>query len=323
MDQEFAFLAEVGFDTVFIRDAEDRDRARIAETAEPHGLRVAAPSRDVVYYVRTGRLPPGTESVEALAARRIAADRASAPIAVLGTAVDATSADRIARLAAAVPTSVGSVTMFAMAMGPGAAPESLRRDVSLIGRTPLEIEVSEPGSLLWLTSGQGTEVDPDRARLARYHDGLADGLTGGLVLDRFRVLPGRVGGVVGWANRPGARRSAALRRITARAARWGPKLQHLTPRSIVPAKPVTSDLRLVMFSGQKRRFVLVINRSAERFIHHPVTLPAVLEDHAVRRAVLVPADGQIIAGHVVRPRGNQLTLQLDLAPGDACLWELF
>jgi hypothetical protein len=82
-------------------------------------------------------------------------------------------------------------------------------------------------------------------------------------------------------------------------------------------------LRVVLFTGAKRRYVMLFNTSTRHFARGVVDLPAELDGRAVERAVLVPADPHDIGGEVVRPRTGRLSMNIDLAPGDAALWELF
>lgn len=329
MEQDFRCLGKLGFDTVLIRHAEDRDRPRILEAAQQHELTVGMPSRDVVYYVRTGRVPPGCGSVEALADSLLPRAGEAASICMLGEVVDATTASRLGRLAAAHRGRARGVVTLALVNGLGIAARSLRPEVTLVGRAPEAAAGDGAGDLMLLKCvGRDKEAQLRSANrwLAKYHAGLAAGLTGGLVIDRFRVLPGRRRALVEGDQPADVRRSAAIRRITSRATCWGPKLRRLQPEVIEPTEPASPGLKVVLFTGSKRRFVLVFNASPSDFIHRAVTLPigrGELASQPVRRAVLVPPDVHVIAGQVVQPRGNRLALPVDLAPGDACLWEVF
>jgi hypothetical protein len=177
--------------------------------------------------------------------------------------------------------------------------------------------------LQWAHAVGDREDEAGQRWLGQYHAGLAAGLTGGIVADGFRMVPGRWRGLVEGTDPLSVRESTAIRRITARAANWGPKLRRLVPRPIDPLGHSSERLRAVLFSGTKRRFVLLVNASSDQFLRRTVELPATLATKPVKRAVLVPPEEHIIAGEVVQARGGRLALPVDLAPGDACLWELF
>ena len=142
--------------------------------------------------------------------------------------------------------------------------------------------------------------------MRQYHLGLTTGLTGGLVVDGFRSVQG---GSVGGAGASDARRVTAIRRITARAAAWGPKLRRLTPEAIEPAGHSSDRLSVFLFCGPKRRFVLLFNTSTDEFLHRTVQLPPTLDSTVVRRAVPVPPERHTMAGEVVRVRIGRLTLR--------------
>jgi hypothetical protein len=218
------------------------------------------------------------------------------------------------------------VPTFALVAEPGLAVAPLRSEVTLLGSTPEAAGSQGVGGVLLLECVERTrQTRPARSGswLAKYHTGLAAGLTGGLMIDRFRALPGQWRALVEGDRPAEVRRSAAIRRITSRAARWGPKLRRLAPQDIEPVEQAGKDLRVVLFAGSKRRFVLVFNSSPSDFVHRPVSLPPLLAAKTVRRAVFVPSEGGAKARAVIRPGPDRLTLPLDLAPGDACLWEVF
>jgi hypothetical protein len=321
LDQDFASIAKLGFDTVVIRHVEDGDRSRVVEAARRCGLVVALPSREVLYYVRTGRLPEGRSCVKALAAAAWPAARDEpAPIAVVGEASDGATASRVGRVTAALRDQRKPLTTFAVVSSSGPAPVTLAaRPVDAAGE-------AAAGDVLLLKCAQALDGQQETSGwrwLGQYHAGLAAGLTGGVIVDGFRVVPGRWGGLVEGTTPLNVKRSAAIRRITARAATWGPRLRRLTPGAIQPLGHSSDGLKVVLFGGAKRRFVMLFNSSSDRFLHHRVELPATLDSRPVRRAVLVPPEEHVIAGEVVQPRSGRLGLPIDLAPGDACLWEVF
>jgi len=321
LDRDFASLVKLGFDTVIIRHVEDGERGGVVEAARRCGLGVAVPSRDVLYYVRTGHMPEGCDSVGALVrASWAVGGGGEMPMAVLGEVVDAATASRAREVAAALRKRDDRWSTFARVYC------SERADSTVAAR-PVDAAIEgAPGDLVLLQCRQGVAGSDDRAGwdwLRQYHAGLAAGLTGGVVVDGFRVVPGRWRGLVEGADSVSVRRATAIRRITSRAAVWGPKLRRLRARPIEPVGHSSDRVRAVLFSGSKRRFVLLFNSSQDQFLHRAVQVPGTLDSKPAHRAVFVAPEEHLIAGDVVPARGGRLELPIDLAPGDACLWEIF
>jgi len=335
MDRDFAALRQIGFDTVLIEDAEDTDCRRVTELAAEHRLQTILPSRAIVYYVRTGRLPGGCPSPEALAGS-IRVPRADPPALLsLGQCQDGEAAQRAAHMAKARQANdpTGANPAFAFAAGAAADSAVLNSSLGTLACPPSA--GTGIGRVLWLecpardspheADGDDPHGVPDSAGawLAQYHAGLAAGLTGGILLHRFRGVPGQGSAIVEGVEPLSPRAAAAVRRVAARAHRWGPRLDGLTPRAVEPDGAASDHLRTVLFSGGKRRFLLLFNASTTAYIHHQARLPSALDGQPVERAVEVPADGHVLAGQVVPARADELVLPLDLAPGDGALWELF
>ena len=321
MTQDFASIHKLGFNTVFIRHAGDEDRPGIVQAAAGSELAAALPNRDVLYYVRTGRLPAGCRTVEDLVRTAWSSNKSEAAIPVLGEVSDEPTAERVARLAAAAqpPT-------MALLTGDRVAAGALDSQVTWLARPARLGGDGKSGHPLLLECVEQRDDSGDllTARwLGSYHAGLAAGLTGGLVVDRFRVMPGQWTGLAEGTDPPAADRATAIRRIVSRALLWGPKLQRLKPEPVAALEQVSGQLDLVLFSGAKRRFLMVFNVSPTRFNHSEVVLSADLGPGPVKRAVLVPSEAHILGGEVVHVRGGRLKLPVELAPGDAALWELF
>lgn len=321
VDQDFAGMAELGFNTVLIRHAEDRDRRRLVEAARRWGLAVAVPSRKVLYYVRTGRLPRGCDSLEALvdAAWPTETER-PIPMAAIGEAADAATASRVRRVAAVLGDRDDPWATFAVVSS------STRPAVTLAARPAVAADEATTGDMLLLECGSATddpEDAPGRRWLGQYHAGLAAGLTGGLIVDGFDVTPGRWREPGEGTDSSSVRRCTAIRRVIARATTWGPKLRWLTARAVRPLGHGSDRLGVVLFGGPKRRYVMLFNKSPGEFVRRAVQLPATLGSRPVKRAVLVPSEHHVIAGEVVHLRSDRLELPVNLAPGDACLWEVF
>jgi hypothetical protein len=84
-----------------------------------------------------------------------------------------------------------------------------------------------------------------------------------------------------------------------------------------------ADLTAAALVRGKRRFVLVLNRSMERYARGNVLLPENLGGKAVTRAVEVPPSPAKAAGRVIEPQRGRITLPAALRPGDAALFEIF
>lgn len=330
VDQDFAYLRRLGFTSVFLRHVRDEHSAILLQAAADHGLAPAVAPRDLVYYVRTGQLPEGCDTLTALvraAARNRPAGGDPPVIWMLGEAVDDRTAGRIARLGRAVRAAAPSVATAATLADPAVTAAELRRWVTLVARP--DTAASPPpggGDMLLLECVERedeTSGRPGTRWLASYHTALAQGLTGGLLVDRFRVVPGRWKGLVEGRDAASVARAAAIRRITARAARWGPRLRRLEASPLELLDSADSELRAVLFADARRRFVMLVNPSSTAFVHDRAALPADLAGRPSARAVLVPQDTHVLGAELVPARGGRLLIPLDLAPGDAVLWEIF
>ena len=324
MAEDFAHVRKLGFDTVLARHSLGSGWTMATRAARREGLTVAGSRREVLYYVRTGRLPDGCSSVADLVARGSRADPPG--IVVLGEVVDAATGARARQVADAYRRRPDLPVTLAVLAGPNVEPSMVRPEATLTACSPKWAGKGWAGSVLLLECLQrDDETVPEASArwLGQYHAGLAAGLTGGVIVEQFRVVPGHWRGLVEGTDRSGLDRATVLRRITGRARRWGPRLRQVEPRDIRPLGPVSHSLHVVLFAGAKRRFVMLFNTSTEHFIRGIVDLPSDLDSRPVRRAVPVPADPNEIGGQVVQPRTGRLSMTMHLAPGDAALWELF
>jgi len=118
-------------------------------------------------------------------------------------------------------------------------------------------------------------------------------------------------------------RSAAIKRVVNRARHWGPLICGAVPEGLPGAKCLDEDLCTVLLTRRRRRFVLVFNTSATRFVRTHVALPEHIAGAPAQRVVHVPSDPGVIVGVVATLRHGQIRLTVDLAPGDANLYEVF
>ena len=143
------------------------------------------------------------------------------------------------------------------------------------------------------------------------------------MFDEYRMLPGNWRGMVNGREPLSPQRSAMVKRIAQRAVRWGPLLRGLEASSIalegLPGRP----LRAGLFADGRRRCLLVVNPSVTEFVRGRVTLPNEVAGRPVVRAVGVAVEDDRPVGDVFESRHGGTGIEVDLAPGDAQLYELF
>ncbi len=161
------------------------------------------------------------------------------------------------------------------------------------------------------------------AWLRQYHQGLIDGRLAGLVFDRYRRIPGDGPGIITQGGPPDPARLAAVKELAARARLWGPRLTGATPGPLRLGASADADLSVTAFDHGRRLYVLVFNRSADRYTRSEVVLPELINGASPSRAVEVPASMSNPVGRVVNPHRGRIGLPVDLRPGDAVLFEIF
>ena len=114
---------------------------------------------------------------------------------------------------------------------------------------------------------------------------------------------------------------AAVRQSVDRLRAWAPKLMGLDRRTEEFGE--AGGGRLTVFSGEKRRFVLVSNRSSDSYLRAEVRLPGRIDDRPVHRAVEVPPSPHPVPGRVFENRGGLVKVHVELRPRDAALFEIF
>ncbi|MFQ5489930.1 MAG: hypothetical protein ACE5GE_04335 [Phycisphaerae bacterium] len=321
---DFAEIGKLGFDTVVLRHlARDRE-SDVSTAVRDAGLRLAATPAPVQSFLRTGQYPTKCRSVDDLVARCHTADGPS--VWILGPLTDASSGERAQQVAKACrwlnPAPVTLAYLADRAVEP-----AVDSAVDLLAATMDPAPMKRSGGLMLLDCRRDANVpvaDAPPEWLARYHAGLAAGLTGGLIVQGFRAVPGTRRGLAGMDDRGGYDVSTGLRRLTDRARQWGPRLRRSHPQPLQSANSVDPALQLVLFVSSKRRLVLLHNTATDRYVRGQALLaPDSTATERVLRAVQVPANALQITGLVIQAKTRGLTLPFDLAPGDATLWELF
>ena len=157
----------------------------------------------------------------------------------------------------------------------------------------------------------------------RFHVGLAQGLTGGLAFDRVPGVEGGISAAEGGNATVTVEYAAALKGIAARMRAWGPMLDRLALRPApILAEPV-EGLQIALFARDRRRLLLLVNRSADRVLRSTLTLPDRIDGQTASRLVQVPAGPGLELGTVVRAARGMFNLPVEIGPGEAMLFEAF
>lgn len=327
LDVDLATINRMGLNIVLFRHIDSEVFATVAAAAQRHHLKIVLPDRSVQYYVMTGG--PGLCSVPPSWFIDAPGSMRGALWAVdLGHATDRTSAERLERISAMYRANQTLPPTFAQTTGP------IPNSVAFVTSKPtpgepvpvLPDDVRAGRLMMTLRCDhQPDESSADAVRrwLWQFHAGLADGLTEGLIIDQFHNIPGYGPALAATDGEVGVQRINAVKRMVARMRRWGPLLDHLDVKKF-PAQPGVGDaLELTLFAQGRRRFLLVFNRSRSEYLRTSVTLEDVIDGLPARRLVEVPGDAKLTLGAVTEARHGGFTLQADIAPGDARLYEVF
>jgi hypothetical protein len=206
------------------------------------------------------------------------------------------------------------VPIIPLAPGPGEAPTIAPPDRPEMPAGLAAIRVTARGA---------AADEAARAWLGLYHAGLCAGGTDGLVLDAYAEVPGRDRGLVDPHAELTLARSAAVKRILGRARKWGPLLRGARPTDVHDVECPSADADVTLFVRGPRRFILVRNRSTDRFVRTTVQVPRPTGGAEGERAVEVAAEPGMVGGAVFPIRKGKIALDVDLAPGNASLFEVF
>lgn len=285
MRRDLESVAQMGFEAVMLRQLDEPERAAVVRLAREKGLRVWLPDRSVQHFLLTGTKRPEVPKTQ-------------------------------------VHLRDGEVMPIADATG---YPAHSRRH-SMVGM-PVVGALPTTGAMAPFVSidiRKGSPEAPVVERiLAQFHEGVAVGQTGGLVVNRFRRPPGSGGGLAGTRERLDPALGAAVKTLIARAKRWGPRLHGATAEPVLNASTTTGDLGIALLKRGHGRCLLVFNRSLERFARSPITLPETVGGEPALRAVEIPSSPNTPVGRVYEAQRGRLSLPVSLRPGDAVLFELF
>ena len=328
MRRQLPSIRQLGFNAIFVSHLADDDRPALLDAARANDLAVILCDPVILHHVRSGA-DGGPAACRHLLRERLLPDVLRPPVILLylGEAADAGTAARAAAVAEAVARDAPALPL-AFGIVPGVAPSGnlLEQATPLIRVESLKpvTRSPRPGIVLIAISRRIQDADSVAGQwLNLYHAGLSAGGTCGLVVDAYAEVPGRVRGLVDENDRLTVDRAASIKRLVQRASRWGPLLHGMSPSPVTGATTLDPDIRMTLFARDRRRHVLVWNSSTTRFLRTTVSLPDRIGEGIVGRAVEVPGEPGVPGGHVLTPRRGRLDLAVDLAPGDAALYELF
>lgn len=328
IDRDFANLANMGVDLVLAEHFDPRDVELLLAAATAHQLHLVFADPVAVRYVRTGwrqagwfALPSLIPAHPAVTARYIGCIVDSVTLKRALSVADA-ARDRADKLALAVEAEAAMIAQIP----PGKFEVLIQRrqsDEPAVGGGSVEPGVDRRLATVACVRGRRDNQADLRTWLAEYHEALAEGITDGVVFDRYRSVPGSVRGVVLSSEALAPERIAILRRIADRVHRWGDTLAGLRfhARTTLALRDV--ELDVVVLAGARRQCLLIINPSTKLFARGELTLDASLARGPFDRAVQVAKAEDITLGNVYPVREGQAVIPIVLAPGEAELFELF
>ena len=345
MSVDFAAIRGLGFDTILVDSVDDERRSTVVAAAGDAELACILGHRATDRYIRSGQLPPDIETVEALVRKGLKAIDDPNPLS-MHRLVDAPAPSMMQRLRE-VQTVLGrqdpgrstfvllgdtnwihtnqlepcTLAMDGGSLGAAVAPNPRSARLASEGEDHADIATAdgEHRKLVIIQSA----ATPDRPHgpsveewRLRYHRGLAAGLTDGVLFSAYRGSTRDRRGLRGASGELPLARRAALKALTARAARWSALL---TGSQVLPVGGIqfaTSAASAALFIKGQRRFLLIYNPHADRFVRDTVHVPRQLAGVRLRRAV----DVDTLKRYPIRRA--RLSLAVHLKPAGAMLLEL-
>jgi hypothetical protein len=304
----------LGFNTVLFDYMEDQQALELLNAAAQSGLRAYLTDRDLHYYLLTGMLR-GVESLDELIGAKLkplAVQPAFTGVAILGgypreraaavcSALESAGIDCLVPGQSGYPTQRGTVVAWLDANAPG------NPNGSQIERLLLELNGE-----LYAGWNDGLVIDfapdPDPPASLVSNPSKLDEVAGG-------------GEFVASSN-PRSR-IFAVESLLRRAKLWGARLRGFE-RQLISVDEQRRDPALLsaVFVRNPRRYLFVLNPSSQP-VRAPIRFPALLGGKPAMRAVGIPATADRIAGDVFEAHGADLSVNVNLRPGDAALFEIF
>lgn len=303
--RDFQDIAALGFDGVVLSHVDDSERLPLLDLAHENGLTAQIPDRRFEHFVLTGALPQGCSDVREL-----------------GRTIPVQITDHSA-LAAIVVSSGRSPQAGERAEALVACLMDRGLSCALVTETGVTVDGQRLATVRTARSDAGPLESLVGGLQRQLHAGLRSGQTGGLMLDRYRGLPGDGHVLTPPAEAFTPEQAAAIEALLARARKWGPRLAGLAAEPILGVVPSGPDVQLTALMRGARRYVLVSNTSMARYARGEVVLPGSIGGMPANRAVEVPPTSGRVAGRVTDARDGRITLSVTLRPGDAALFEIF
>ncbi len=335
LSTDFQRIRELGFNAVLAAHVADDRREAIVHAARAEALTLILTDPVLHRFCRAG--PAGGRAMDIkkrLRAASVPEADGRSRVLHIGEIVDDDGVGRAAQIASWAEQSFPSVPVAATVRADLPLPGDGLRHITPVVRvcqpadptgtfsTPLPLP--KPGMMIIPVSGRSEDlVQSVRTWLGMYHAGLSTGATEGVILDAWAEVRGRREGLVDAADRVAVARAAAIKRILHRAWAWAPCLKGSLIVPLDGWQCYDGNLRVTLFVRQHRRWVLVWNASASRYLRSELSLPAEAGGASVDRAVEVPGDPGVVGGRVFEGRRGRITIPVELAPGDAMLVELF
>ncbi len=323
-------LKTLGFNTVLFDYLEDAQRSGSLDAAAQVGLRAYLTDRDLHYYLLTGKLRDAS-SLDTLITTKLkplAAHSSFAGVAMLsGYSKERASAVTAALKSAGISCLTPGQSGYLLTNGPTVA----WIDASdLAGLPSFQIErlLLELNSELYAGWNDGLVIDfALESKIAESPPDPFEGKGRGEVNDVQQLLPSEAESELAPQEiLPASNvrsRIFAVESLLRRANLWGARLKGFE-RVVIPLDGMTRDPALVtaLFVRDARRYLFLFNQSSQS-VRGPNGFPATLSGKPVVRAVGIPATADRVAGDVFVAHGTELSVNVNLRPGDAALFELF
>lgn len=320
LERDFASIKQMKMNAVFVRHYFPADLAAVLEAANKHELKVIVSDPAAIRYLRAGA--GGSPQFSTAA---VFSEDPSITARYIGHVVDTDTHRRARRLAGVAREVLPPIAVCVSADPEGQTGRDMSDFDHVIWNAPGPVTDERPWGGIQTVDCRRHRRDEEatvRQWLASYHRGLLHGQGGGIVFNAYRALPGNWTGIVEDDRPPAPERIAMLRRIIRRSDRWRDRLAGLQVKP-VKGDHDAPDLETGLFSNDRLSYLMLVNTSATRFFRQSVTFPAGFDDLDVERAVAVTRAEDATVGKVFRTRRGELVIPLDLAPGEAELFELF